>query len=232
VAADDAGHLDFRFSDDDKERRRRWRRPARQWHWPLIVIAVVWVGAASAPAGPASTGRVRADASSSVGGGVSPVGSSGGAWRDDADLAVQGDRVLIVADDSGSMLGDRGAYIRLRDVQVASLRKRHLILGETVLTRGWAISVNNTNISMLPPLEKAVAAQPAIDAVYFISDFALRDDRSHDAEGGVRLRELIRSRRIRFYAATVNQPVPETYASLANESGGAVLTFDRRTLGR
>jgi hypothetical protein len=209
VAADPAGHLDFRFSDSDDERRRRWKRkPPGQWHWPVILIAVVCIGAPSVPS--------------------SSRGAAGSPYRDPGTV-VEGDRVLIVADNSPSMLDDSGLFIRLRDSQVASLKQRHHVVGDIVLTRGWSISAGNDQLSFLLPLEAALAERPAIDTVYFISDFALNDDRFHDPEGRVRLRELLRSRRLRLYVATVNQPVPQDYVRQAEDSGGTELIRDWRS---
>lgn len=139
----------------------------------------------------------------------------------DPGAVVRGDRVLILADNSSSMGGDP---IRIRDEQVASLRRAHDVLRDPVLTEGWAISVTNPGLSFLQPLEAALARYPDAQSVYFISDFDVGDDSDNDVEGPARLQALLRDRRLRLYLATVNKPVPAVYAQLALESGGLVLS--------
>ena len=107
--------------------------------------------------------------------------------------------------------------------QVASLKRQHQVLGETVFVPGWAIAAANTSYSFLQPLEAALAQHPDIDTVYFISDFALGDNSENDTEGRLRLQRLLGDRRIRLYLSTVNVAVPADYARIAVESGGGVL---------
>jgi hypothetical protein len=200
----EAGHAEFRITGVDE---RSLRRPQSRRAWTSIaapVIVAVWIaGSPSAPSVSDARGNAGSDASN------------------DPGAVVRGDRVLILADDSGSMAGEP---TRIRDEQVASLRRAHDVLSDTVLTGGWAISVTNPGYSFLQPLEAALARYPDAQAVYFISDFDVDDDSGNDVQGRARLQALLRDRRLRLYLATVNKPVPATYAQLALESGGLVLS--------
>lgn len=120
------------------------------------------------------------------------------------------------------MKNDDGAWIRIRDNQVDSLRRQHQIVETPLFTGGWAIGALAGSLGMVLPIEQAVARQPGLDAIYFISDFAQGDNASDDVEGRARLSRLLRDGRIRFYAGTVNEPVPAAFVTLAEESGGAV----------
>jgi hypothetical protein len=117
-----------------------------------------------------------------------------------------------------------GNPIRIRDEQVASLRRAHDVLGDTVLTGGWAISAAVPRYSFLQPLAGAIARYPDVQSIYFISDFAAGDDTDNDAQGRLRLQALLRDRGLRLYLATANLPVPAVYAQLAVDSGGLVFS--------
>ena len=201
----DIGRIEFRLEAADDERiRRRFRRDrgGPGWNWAVVTaVAVVCIAA--------------------IGG--SDVSSTGAAnaWRDPGS-AVRGQRVLIVADDSGSMYEQDGALIRIRDDQVDSLRRQHQIVEQPLLTTGWALRGLANDLSVVLPIEAAVIRQPRLDAIYFISDFARADNEFDDVEGRARLSRLIRDGGIRFYVASVNEPVPAAFVTLALESGGAV----------
>ena len=202
----DGGRVEFRVVGlEEPQTRRQPRRRGREWQWPTVaVVAVLWV--AGALPGPGQGAASGADAA-----------------RRDAGAVVRGDRVLILADNSGSMYEQDGALIRVRDSHVASLRRQHAVVEATVLTPGWAWRGADGNLSLVAPLEQALARQPEVDAIYFLSDFAYADDQVSDVEGRSRLWRLLRERGIRFYVASVDQPVPAAYVRMADESGGAVL---------
>ena len=203
----DAGRVEFRIVGLEESQTRRWpRRRGREWQWPTVaVVAVLWVaGALPGPGQGAASGA--ADAA-----------------RRDPGAVVRGDRVLILADNSGSMYEQDGALIRLRDFHAASLRRQHAVVEATVLTPGWALRGADGNLSLVAPLEQALARQAEVDAIYFLSDFAYADDQVSDVEGRSRLWRLLRGRGIRLYVASVDQPVPAAYVRMADQSGGSVL---------
>ncbi len=205
---DDIGRIEFRLTSADDERiRRRFHRDdggLRGWNWVAVTAVAVVCIAAITGSDVSSTGTGAANA-----------------WRDPGS-AVRGQRVLVVADDSGSMYDQDGAFIRIRDSQVDSLRRQHQIVEQPLLTSGWAIRALNVDLSVVLPIEAAVARQPGLDAIYFISDFARGDNAWDDVEGYALLSRLIRGRGIRLYVASVNEPVPAPFVTLAEESGGAV----------
>jgi hypothetical protein len=208
VEGPEAGHAEFRIRGLDEQSIRRPRQRAPQTWTSIVVpvVAAVWL-AGSSP------GTVAPDVPVEV----------GAADSSEPGSVVLGSRVLIVADNSGSMRNDT-RRIRVRDEQVASLSRAHNVVGDLVWTDGWAISSRKPRFSFLQPLEDAVAREQAVEAVYFISDFDVSDDVDNDMEGLQRLRGLLGDRHIRLYLSTVNQPVPAPYAQLAGESGGLVIS--------
>ena len=118
----------------------------------------------------------------------------------------------------------RGNPTVIRDAQIASLRRAHDVLSDWVPTEGWAISVADPGFSFLQPLEQALARYPNAQSVYFISDFAQGDDTANDDKGRTQLRALLHNRGVRLYLSTADLPVPATYAELAVESGGLVVS--------
>jgi hypothetical protein len=200
----DAGRAEFRVTGLDE---RSLRRTQSHRTWSSIAATVVvgaWiVSSTSGPIVSDARGNAGADASN------------------DPGAVVLGDRVLILADNSGSMSGEP---TRIRDEQVASLRRAHNVLGDTVMTGGWAISARAPGYSFLQPLEEALARNSDVQSIYLISDFAAGDDADNDIAGRIRLQTLLRDRGLRLYLATANRPVPAVYAQLALESGGLVLS--------
>ncbi len=121
------------------------------------------------------------------------------------------------------MADDDGAPIRIRDDHIASLRRLHRIVEDMVLTDGWAMGAPGASLNMVAPLETALARQPEVDAVYFISDFAQTDDRFSSVDGRSLLWRLLSQRGIRLYVASVDRPVPPAWVQMAEQSGGAVI---------
>jgi hypothetical protein len=128
-------------------------------------------------------------------------------------------RVAIIADDSGSTTPFRAK----RDAQIAFVRQNAGIEGDVNLVAGYTFA------PAFPPVTALLAAveNPAVDAVYFLSDFAGGDENRNSAETFRTLAEALRRRQVRFYISTFNQPPQAPYAALAGDSGGGVVNLDR-----
>jgi len=133
---------------------------------------------------------------------------------------ITGRRVLLLLDESGSMADTTERTNR----QLEALKTNNRFVTYPYGTNGFAISATHAGYSMLQPLEAALAANPNVDTVYFISDFKFGDEADNDAAGYQALRELVRSHRVTLYLATVDQPppLPEYYA-IPRASGGGVI---------
>ena len=202
-----AGGVEFRINGLDEQRVRRMRpRPHSGWIAAAALVVVTGISGGLAGTG---GGNTRGDA--------------GPGAASDPGVIVRGDRVVVIADNSTSLTGDPDRTA-LRDAQIASLRRQHQVLGQTIFVDGWAISEGRTGYSFLQPLENALARYRDVDTVYFISDFAAADDEDNDVTGRQRLERVLREQGVRLYLATAALPVPVSYRELALESGGLIIT--------
>ena len=123
------------------------------------------------------------------------------------------DRVVVLRDVSPSMSNLQG---RLQS-RLAELRAAGVAI-DLVADAGGA-SVDDA----VTTLRRVLPDLPLVDTVYFFSDF---QDRS-DADGYNQLRELLGSRGLRFYIATVNLEPAQEWVELARQSGGDSLVSRR-----
>lgn len=138
---------------------------------------------------------------------------------------VKGRRVLVLLDESGSMSDTTDAT----NGQLSALAAHNISVTSPVATNGYAISASQTTLSIVQPLEAALEANPAVDTVYFISDFKGGDENDNDADGEAQLRRILASRHLAIYLCTVDQPPPRSeYYSIPRDSGGGVIEQFKR----
>jgi len=106
---------------------------------------------------------------------------------------VIGNRVLVLVDDSSSMAGTEAAV----QGQLSRLRAAGIEFSNRATVRGFAMSVTD-RYAMVPALAQGLAAHPAIDTVYLVSDFSYGDDGVNDAESIALIARLLRERRGRY----------------------------------
>jgi len=133
---------------------------------------------------------------------------------------IHGRRVLVLLDESASMDNTGDATKR----QLDALAAHNISVTAPVGTPGYAIRSADGTLSMLQPLQAALADNPNVDTVYFISDFKGGDEGANDAAGYAQLRRLLATRGLTLLFCTVDQRPPiSQYYQITRDSGGGVI---------
>ena len=190
------GDFDFRIAGADETDLRRWRRQGEsggsssswwKWAWPpgivIPVLAVFWV---------APTLEFEPPPSVEIGG-----------------QRVDGERVLLIQDDSGSM----GSYQAVVDRRIAALRAAGAY-------SDVACKLGNLEFIDFVPCAIAQARKPDVDGLYVFADFKWAQ---YDVAGVNELRRALESTNIRLYLDTMGDEPQTELADLARDTGGAII---------
>lgn len=129
---------------------------------------------------------------------------------------VKGKRVLVLVDNSGSMIG------KDPEPQIAKLAAAGISVTHRVNIPGFAISFTD-GYSMLSVLLRVLEADPTVDTVYVISDFAAGDEEANDPVARQQLQRTLSNQQARIYWASVNLDPGAEYYEIARQSGGDVI---------
>lgn len=131
-------------------------------------------------------------------------------------IDVRGRHVLVLLDDSGSMPRPPVAA----EAQIRALAAAGISVDLQDTIRGSALSYVS-QWSLFPQFFKHIDANPSLDTLYVVSDFEDYTDNQDRAVAA--FIDVVRSRRLRVYWATVNNDPPPLYHQIARDSGGGVI---------
>jgi hypothetical protein len=134
-------------------------------------------------------------------------------------VPVQGTKILVVEDTSGSM-GQATAELERQKERFG----RSLFQGKSEV-HGFGVVSTGEGRNLLHVLAVDLPARRSIDTVYVFSDFKPidYDIDCNDAVGLVQFRQLIRRIGVRLYLSTVSMMPSSGLLAIAKESGGALI---------
>jgi len=128
---------------------------------------------------------------------------------------VQGSRVLVLVDTSGSMPGDGiqvRAHLNALTAAGISIDFRSTVDGSALGYGTWGL---------LRTFESGMATRPDLDTLYVISDY--QDSEGNELAAIDGFVATLRAQGMRVYWATVNDDPPPVYYEIAQGSGGGVI---------
>jgi hypothetical protein len=131
---------------------------------------------------------------------------------------VQGSRILVVEDTSGSMNSFTGELARQKSLLGNALFERSPKID------GFGVISTGAQSNLLHVLERELPARRGVDTVFVFSDFrpGTADWDCNDLAGLGEFRRLIRSAGVRLYLSTVNMLPSNGLIAIARESGGGL----------